>query len=134
MQTGTEYGFVFMLGAAVYSYLEMVCRGRTHWSMMLAGGAALCWMYFMQKNMQPVGRLVRCLIGCMAITGMEFLLGLLLNRRLRLYVWDYSGLAFNVLGQVCPKYSALWFLLCFPGDRLCGKIQSLFHGTQPCAK
>ena len=126
MRTGAKYGFVCLFGAALYSYLEMVCRGRTHWSMMAAGGAALCVLYFLHENMQPVGRLVRCLIGCIVITLMEFTMGFILNYKLRLCVWDYSGLAFNVLGQVCPKYSALWFLLCFPADLLCAQVKKQF--------
>jgi uncharacterized membrane protein len=23
-------------------------------------------------------------------------------------VWDYSGRAFNILGQVCPAFTVLW--------------------------
>ena len=32
----------------------------------------------------------------------------------RLGVWDYSRRKGNLLGQICPLYSALWFLLCIP--------------------
>ena len=134
MHTVTEYGFTCLLGAAGYCYLEMVCRGRTHWSMMLAGGLSMVFIYVLHKYMQPVGRLVRCLIGCMLITGMEFLLGVIVNRKLRLCVWDYSGVAYNLLGQVCPKYSALWFLLCYPADLLCAEIAKVFEKPQLCEK
>ena len=93
---------------------------------MLAGGSAMLFLYQLHKIKQPTGRLMRCLIGCVMITGMELALGLLLNCKLRLCVWDYSGLAYNVRGQICPKYSLFWFLLCFPADALCGRIRRLF--------
>ena len=134
MTSVARYGFIFAFGAAAYAYLEMLARGRTHWTMLLAGGTAMLILYGVHKTMQPVGRLFRCLIGCVMITGLEFLLGLLLNRRLGLCVWDYSGVPLNVLGLICPKYSALWFLLCLPGDALCGMIEARWTRGQLCSK
>ena len=43
--------------------------------------------------------------------AVEFLSGCVLNLWLCLDVWDYSGLPGNVLGQICPAYGLLWFLL-----------------------
>lgn len=29
-------------------------------------------------------------------------------------VWDYSGEVFNLAGQICARYSVLWFFLSAP--------------------
>ena len=46
------------------------------------------------------------------VTVTELAAGLLLNVALGLGVWDYSGLPLNLWGQICPQFSALWWLLC----------------------
>ena len=48
------------------------------------------------------------------ITGIELVFGLVFNRVLQLGVWDYSAQWGNVLGQICPLFTFLWFLLCIP--------------------
>lgn len=50
-----------------------------------------------------------------AVTIIEFLSGLLLNRVLHLNVWDYSDRPLNLLGQVCPLFFLLWIPLCAAG-------------------
>lgn len=55
--------------------------------------------------------LLQALICATAITGTEFAAGLIINIVLGLGVWDYSTLWGNVYGQICPQYSALWYLL-----------------------
>lgn len=53
-------------------------------------------------------------ICCSAlVTVVEFFSGLILNVWLDLGVWDYSGLPGNVLGQICPQFFSVWFILCF---------------------
>lgn len=103
----------------------MLCRGKTHWSMLLAGGTALLFLYCLHETMQPIGRLKRCLIGCGMITGLELLIGWIINCKMGMCVWDYSGVPLNLWGQICPRYSALWFLLCVPGDWLCAQIREV---------
>lgn len=120
-----EYTFVFMFGAVAYSFLEIIYRGRTHWSMTLTGGAVFLMLYVLNAKMQPSGLLVRCLLGCILITCIEFLVGCIVNRRLHLGVWDYSAQPLNVLGQICPAFTGMWFLLCIPGDYLCGYMHKV---------
>ena len=55
--------------------------------------------------------LLQALICAAAITGTEFVAGIIINIVLGLNVWDYSALWGNVYGQICPQYSALWYLL-----------------------
>lgn len=46
------------------------------------------------------------------VTAVELVSGLFLNLWLGLGVWDYTDLPGNFLGQICPQYSAIWYMLC----------------------
>lgn len=69
-------------------------------------GAELPW------EMPLVGQACIC---AAAITALEFVTGLVLNVWLGLGVWDYSHLAGNVLGQICPQFTLLWLVLSVVG-------------------
>ena len=121
-----EYGFVFLIGGVGYSLIELGWRGYTHWSMALAGGVCLMILYGIQTSL-PGGWLLRKgLMAALAVTGVEFFTGLLVNCIFRWNVWDYSELPGNILGQVCPLYTCFWFVLSIPLFWFCGGIQKLF--------
>ena len=113
-----EYFTVFGFGAVIYSLVEVVARGYTHWTMTVTGGVAFLLIYLVNVNMKTRSLVLRCLIGCLIITSIEFGVGMLVNRGLHLNVWDYSDEKFNLLGQICPLFSFLWFLICIPGTAL----------------
>lgn len=46
------------------------------------------------------------------MTVVELAAGLLLNKLLGLGIWDYSGLPGNLWGQICPQFTAVWWVLC----------------------
>ena len=47
------------------------------------------------------------------ITVYELAVGLLVNVKFGWHVWDYSAQPGNVLGQICPTFTAIWFVVCF---------------------
>ena len=104
----------FLLGGVGYGLLELIWRGRTHFSMVLTGGACLVAICAVNEKMRGKNIFLRSLVCASAITAAEFAVGMLVNRLLCLDVWDYGGMPGNVLGQICPLYSFLWFLLCVP--------------------
>ena len=104
----------FMLGGVGYGLLELIWRGRTHFSMVLTGGACLVAICAVNEKLQGKNIFLRSGICAAAITVAEFAVGMLVNRVFNMSVWDYSGMAGNILGQICPLYSFLWFLLCVP--------------------
>ena len=57
---------------------------------------------------------LRCLAGAGVITAVEFTIGCVVNLNLGWNVWDYGHMPGNVLGQICPFFCCLWFLLCLP--------------------
>ena len=110
----------FTAGFSGYPLLELLWRGRTHWSMALAGGFAGLFLY-------PVctkrGARMVCLKTMAVITGIELVFGIIFNIILRKNVWDYSQKRWNLWGQICLGYSMLWFLLGVPVRLLCGGLK-----------
>ena len=109
----------FAAGGVGYCALETLWRGRTHPSMALCGGTVLA--VFTKMVRRGGSRLGLCLRGCALITGCELLCGLVFNRDRQ--GWDYSRLPGNFRGQICPLFSALWFLLCIPLCGLCPLLE-----------
>lgn len=109
-----EYVCIFLAGGVIYSLLEMMWRGFTHWSMTIAGGVCVLAIHLLNHRMRNRSMAFRCALGCAVITGVEFVVGVIVNLLLGLNVWDYSGMYGNVLGQICPAFSCMWFLISFP--------------------
>ena len=123
----TEWTAVFLIGGAVYSMLEILWRGYTHWSMTLTGGICFAVLYALHVYAAPMPFLARCLLGAFSITAAEFAVGCVVNLWLGWEVWDYSGVQGNLLGQICPAFSALWLLLCAVAAPLCRHLGMLLH-------
>lgn len=122
MKKVLEFVLVFSLGAVLYGMIEVAFRGRTHWTMLLLGGVCFEAIYILNILLEKRNILVKCVFGAVIISILEFLCGYIVNIRLHMKIWDYSGLKFNLLGQICPKYFFLWFLLCIPAYVLCDII------------
>ena len=103
---------VFIMGGISYAMIEILFRGHTHWTMVLTGGACILTIYVLSGWWINVPLVVGALASAMIITFYEFCVGILVNLRLGWQVWDYSDMPGNILGQVCPTFSAIWFLLC----------------------
>lgn len=113
-----EYLIVFSFGGIIYSLIEVIFRGFTHWTMTITGGVALLIIYITNINIKTRSLIVRCFAGSAIITALEFIVGCIVNRGFHMQVWDYSEEKYNVLGQICPLFSVLWFLLCIPATLL----------------
>ena len=103
-----KYGLLFILGAVGYAAIEIIWRGRTHWSMMIAGG--LCFILFSMVAEMLNGKslLVKAAVCAVGVTAIEFIFGVVFNIWLKMGVWDYSNVPFNIMGQICPMFSILW--------------------------
>lgn len=118
-----KYCFIYLFGALVYGLTELAWRGRTHWTMLVCGGTCFCIMYILSALPLPFA--VLCVLSAASITAVEFFTGYIVNMRLHWQVWDYSGMRFNLMGQICPRFSAMWLLLSVPGLLLCRRLHSL---------
>lgn len=100
------------IGGLLYVLCELVFRGRSHWTMFVVGG--LCfWLIGLINEVIPWNMPVwlQCIIGAVIITTVEFIAGCIINIWLGWQVWDYSGLPFNLLGQICLPFTVLWTFL-----------------------
>ena len=98
-------------GGTIYVMVELIYRGRSHGSMFLLGGVCF-WLIGLLDEVFPNAPLgVQMALGAWGIVCMEFLTGLVVNRWLRLGVWDYSAQPHNLLGQVCLPFAAWWAVL-----------------------
>ena len=55
---------------------------------------------------------LQALCCAVLVTAVELAAGLILNVWLGLGVWDYSHLPGNFMGQICPQFFGVWFVLC----------------------
>lgn len=102
---------IFTIGALGYAIIELLWRGRTHWSMMLAGGISFLGLSKISDTFKYKSLFFKALVGCGFITGIEFIFGIIFNIMLKRKVWDYSRMPLNIGGQICAVYTFFWFVL-----------------------
>lgn len=104
-----KYVALLLVGGGLYVILELVWRGRSHWTMFLLGGICFVSLGLINEVIpweMPLWQQV--IIGAGIVTGLEFLTGCIVNLWLGWGIWDYSGLPGNMLGQICPQFFLLW--------------------------
>jgi len=127
MYRKTEYLCVFLTGGSVYGCLEMIWRGYTHWSMTLAGGLCLLLIHLLNMRLGGWNFFLRCVLFSLVITAVEFSVGVVVNILLGLDVWDYSSVPGNILGQICPAFTLLWFVISVPAGLLSYAARGFFE-------
>ena len=103
---------LFLIGGFIYCGIEILYREFTHWTMGVIGG--FCFVIIGGlNNYLPWEMKIwkQAIIGSLVVTSCEFVAGIILNLFLGLHIWDYSNMPFNVLGQICLPFSAIWVLL-----------------------
>ena len=100
------------IGALLYVCCELLFRGYSHWTMFLVGG--ICFVLIGAINEwipweMPIWQ--QAIIGAVIVTAIEFVSGCIINIWLGWDVWDYSDMPFNILGQICLPFTAIWFAL-----------------------
>jgi len=95
---------LFCLGGGAYVALELLWRGRSHYSMFLAGGTCFLLLGILRRMKLPL--LIKAGAGALTITAVELVAGWIFNRDYS--VWDYRALPFNFQGQICAMFTLLW--------------------------
>ena len=86
----TDFLLCFLLGGAGYVLIELLWRGRSHFSMFIAGGFAFALLHALfRRYALPLP--VKCIAGALVITAIEFIAGYIVNLLMGLNEWDYSG-------------------------------------------
>ncbi len=117
---------IFAAGSLAYPAMEILWRGYTHMSMAIAGGLSLFLINRLCCNRLKSKRLfTKCVVGSTIITGIEFLSGIVVNKLFLLDVWDYSGVPYNLFGQICLPFSIVWFFVSIPAVFLCERLNKI---------
>lgn len=124
-----DYLMCFGVGAVLYGLIEVMSRGYTHWTMVLTGGTVMVLLNLINQT-RELHVLIKCLMGAVVITSLEFCVGMIANVALGWNVWDYSDKPLNIWGQICPQFFLVWFLLSVPAFALCSFIESRFSLRQ----
>ena len=111
-----KYLVLMATGGLLYVALELVWRGRSHWTMFLLGGICFAALGLINEILPwSMALWKQILIGTGIITALEFLTGCVVNLCLGWNIWDYSHLPGNILGQICPQYCLLWLPVSLAG-------------------
>ena len=111
-----------IIGGALYLLIELLWRGHTHWTMGLLGG--ICFTLFGFLTLIKIPLYLKALAGAFLVTLLELCAGLILNTWLKLSIWDYSSLPYNLYGQICAPYALLWLPLSVAGILLYPRLHA----------
>lgn len=126
-----KYLVLLLVGGSIYCGIEIIARGHTFFSMFIVGGICFILCGCVNEHFAWDTPLwLQMAICCLIITIIEFISGCLLNLALGLNVWDYSNQPFNVLGQICLKFSIGWYFLAAPAIILDDYIRYWFFGEE----
>ena len=101
----------FSIGALGYGLIEILWRGYTHFSMLLAGGICFSFFGFLGEKLEKISIFTKAIVGSAFVTSIELIFGYIFNILLGKNVWDYSKLPLNFKGQICLLYSIFWAFL-----------------------
>lgn len=119
------------IGGLIYTSIEMLYRGYSHWTMFLVGGLAFYMIGYVNEYIQWDMPLYKQMaIGMLIITCLEFITGFIVNIILKWNVWDYSNVPFNVLGQICLPFCTIWYFLSLVGIILDDYIRYWLFGEE----
>lgn len=115
-----------------YYFIEILWNGTSHISMFIPGGLSFVFIgliseYYSKSKKSILKVLV---ISCLLITVIELIFGIIYNKALNLDIWDYSGIRFNFMGQICLKYSIYWFFLSLPAILLYDYVRYWLFGEE----
>ena len=112
--TIAETLILWIIGGLVYLLIELLYRGRTHWTMGIVGGLCFVLIGLINERHTKEKYLAiesQAVLGAAVVTLVELLSGIVINRILGWNVWDYSNIPHNVLGQICLPFTIAWIFV-----------------------
>lgn len=111
MKSITRYSFIFTVGGVGYAIIEMLWRGRTHPTMIFAGGISFVIISVIADKFKGKPLFAKAALSAVFVTVVELLFGVVFNMGLKMNVWDYSDKPLNFFGQICPLFTLIWGIL-----------------------
>lgn len=110
-----KYTVLLIYGGVIYYFIELIYRGYSHYAMILVGGLCfICIGLLNELYTYKIPLIKQMFISSLIVTVIELIAGVVLNMWLKLDIWDYSTLRFNILGQISLQTSVVWFFLALP--------------------
>jgi len=110
-----KYTILLIYGGVIYYFIELIYRGYSHYTMILVGGFCfICIGLLNEFYAYKMPLIKQMIISSVIVTAIEFIAGIILNIWLKLDIWNYGNLKFNLLGQISLRTSVIWFLLTLP--------------------
>ena len=107
-----KYAFLAWFGGATYVALEVIWRGYSHLTMLVLAAMVFIIVGLLNEVWSwQTSLALQVAAGTALSTALEFITGCIVNLWLGWAVWDYSDMPGNLLGQICPQYTALWLPL-----------------------
>lgn len=107
-----KYLSLFLAGGFAYGICENLFRGYSHISMFIAGGICFILVGLINEVYKgEISFISQMFLSTIIITFVEFITGMIVNVWLKMGVWDYSSLPYNILGQISLGFSVIWFFL-----------------------
>ncbi len=106
---------LFCYGGCLYTIVELLFRGNSHWTMFILGGLCFLLVGGIDEVFGNMPLIAQMGISAVIITVLEFICGCIVNLWLGMDVWNYASLPFNILGQVCLIFTIAWFFLSLVG-------------------
>lgn len=120
-----KYLLLFIFGGFGYGLIEITFRGYTHWSMVITGGSAFLCLYLIYETFENQLVYIKCLMGALVITTLELTVGLVVNKKFQLNVWDYANTPANFLGIISLPFCACWYGISYIAFRLFDKYKKI---------
>ena len=107
---------IFVVSGFTYTMLELLWRGRTHWTMFICAGLCGLVMANINNNLLEFNTDFReqVFVSALLCTTMEFFFGIIFNGDFQ--IWDYRGTwgTIHALGdQVNILFFGIWALISF---------------------
>ena len=127
-----KYAFLAWFGGSAYVTLEVLWRGRSHWTMFALAAVVFVIIGLLnERRCLPLA--AQAILGAVIATACELAVGCVVNLWLGWGVWDYSHMPGNLWGQICPQFAALWVLVAAVAVVLDDVIRWRFFGeAKPC--
>ena len=128
---GMKHLFLLVVGGTLYTAIEHLFRGHSHWTMFFIGGFCFILVGLINEVISWDTLIwIQMLYGALLITAVEFVSGFILNLCLHLNVWDYSNMPLNILGQICLPFSIAWYFLSIVAIVLDDYLRYWFFGEE----
>lgn len=109
-----KYAILLFIGGFLYYGIEILWRGYSHWTMFLLGGICFIYAGIQNENISWNIPLWKQILNVdIFVLTLEFITGCIVNIWLKLNIWDYSNLKYNILGQSSLLFAFLFLPLCF---------------------